>query len=96
MYEHYGHDHTALVCSFATYHLRSAVRDLGKVLGLPTGAIDKLARLSEGGNAGTVRMELERLPEFQGQADGPLGPASSSFRSSWLDSRAMSASTSAV
>jgi error-prone DNA polymerase len=72
MYEHFGHDHTALVCSFATYHLRSAVRDLGKVLGLPPGAIDKLARLSEGGNAGTVRLELERLPEFQGQAGGPL------------------------
>lgn len=72
MYERYGHDHTALVCSFATYRLRSAVRDLGKVLGLPPGAIDKLARLSEGGSADTVRTELERLPEFQGQAGGPL------------------------
>jgi error-prone DNA polymerase len=72
MYEHYGHDHTALVCSFATYRLRSAVRDLGKVLGLPPAAIDKLAKLSEGGNAGTVREELERLPEFAGQAAGPL------------------------
>jgi error-prone DNA polymerase len=72
MYERYGHDHTALVCSFATYRLRSAVRDLGKVLGLPPAAIDKLAKLSEGGNAGTVREELERLPEFEGQASGPL------------------------
>jgi error-prone DNA polymerase len=72
MYERYGHDHVALVCSFATYHLRSAVRDLGKVLGLPAAAIDKLARLSEGGKASTVRMELDRLPEFQGQAEGPL------------------------
>jgi error-prone DNA polymerase len=72
MYERYGHDHTALVCSFATYRLRSAVRDLGKVLGLPPAAIDKLAKLSEGGNAGTVRAELERLPEFEGQAGGPL------------------------
>ncbi|HTE86987.1 MAG TPA: DNA polymerase III subunit alpha, partial [Dehalococcoidia bacterium] len=72
MYERYGHDHTALVCSFATYRLRSAVRDLGKVLGLPPAALDKLAKLSEGGNAGTVRAELERLPEFEGQAGGPL------------------------
>ena len=72
VYERYGHDHVALVCSFATYHLRSAVRDLGKVLDLPPTAIDKLARLSEGGKAGTVREELNRLPEFQGQADGPL------------------------
>ena len=72
VYKRYGHEHAALVCSFATYHLRSAVRDLGKVLGLPAPAIDKLARLSEGGMASSVRHELEMLPEFQGQADGPM------------------------
>jgi error-prone DNA polymerase len=72
MNQRYDHDHTALVCTFATYHLRSAIRDLGKVLGLPVAAIDKLSRLSEGGRASTVRTELERLPEFQGQAEGPL------------------------
>lgn len=70
--ERYGHDYAALVCTYATYHLRSAVRDLGKVLGLPEAAIDKLAKLSEGGGANTVRAELERLPELQGQAGGPL------------------------
>jgi len=48
------------------------VRDLGKVLGLPPAAIDKLAKLSEGGGADTVRAELDRLPEFNGQAEGPL------------------------
>jgi error-prone DNA polymerase len=72
VYRRYGHEHAALVCSFATYHLRSAVRDLGKVLGLPAPAIDKLARLSEGGSASSVRRELATLPEFQGQADGPM------------------------
>ncbi|MDQ6673084.1 MAG: DNA polymerase III subunit alpha, partial [Chloroflexota bacterium] len=72
VYQRYGHEHAALVCSFATYHLRSAVRDLGKVLGLPAPAIDKLARLSEGGSAGSVRRELTTLPEFQGQAEGPM------------------------
>jgi error-prone DNA polymerase len=72
VYERYGHEHAALVCSFATYHLRSAVRDLGKVLGLPGPAIDKLARLSEGGLASSVRRELATLPAFQGQAEGPM------------------------
>jgi error-prone DNA polymerase len=72
VYRRYGHEHAALVCSFATYHLRSAVRDLGKVLGLPAPAIDKLARLSEGGMASSVRHELATLPEFQGQAEGPM------------------------
>jgi error-prone DNA polymerase len=72
VYRRYGLEHAALVCSFATYHLRSAVRDLGKVLGLPAPAIDKLARLSEGGMASSVRRELATLPEFQGQAEGPM------------------------
>ncbi|NJD19170.1 MAG: DNA polymerase III subunit alpha, partial [Gemmatimonadetes bacterium] len=47
VYEKYGHEHTALVCSFPTYHLRSAVREIGKVLDLPTGELEKLARLAE-------------------------------------------------
>ena len=72
VYERYGRDYAALVCSFATYHLRSAVRDLGKVLGLPPAQIDKLAKLSEGGSARTARKELNHLPEFRGRADGPL------------------------
>ena len=72
VYQRYGLEHAALVCSFATYHLKSAVRDLGKVLGLPPSSIDKLARLSEGGMASSVRQELATLPEFQGQAEGPM------------------------
>jgi len=72
VYERYGPEHAALVCNFATYHLRSAVRDIGKVLGLPAAALDKLAKLSEGGGADTVRREIDRLPELAGQAEGPL------------------------
>jgi len=72
VYERYGADHAALVCSFATYHIRSAIRDLGKALGLPLPALDKLAKLSDGGSATTLAAELQRLPEFAGQASGPL------------------------
>ena len=35
VYEKYGHEHTALVCTFPTYRLRSAVREIGKALDLP-------------------------------------------------------------
>src|SRR6185295_7577307 len=59
-------------CSFATYRLRSAVRDLGKVLGLPPATLDKLARLSESHQASNVRQELAHLPELHGQVEGPL------------------------
>ena len=37
VYEVYGEDRAALVCAFSTYQLRSAVRDVGKVLGHPAG-----------------------------------------------------------
>ena len=37
VHERYGHDRSALVAAFATYQVRSAVRDFAKALGLPPG-----------------------------------------------------------
>jgi error-prone DNA polymerase len=44
VHERYGHDRSALVAAFATYRTRSAVRDLGKALGLPPVEVERLAR----------------------------------------------------
>ena len=44
VHERYGHDRSALVASFATYQVKSAVRDFAKTLGLPSGEIERLAR----------------------------------------------------
>src|SRR5207244_6846613 len=57
--ERYGPEHAALVASFATYRSRGAIRDLGKVLGLPFGELERLARLTDGWHAQKVREELE-------------------------------------
>jgi error-prone DNA polymerase len=35
LYRKYGTDHAAMACTFVTYHRRSAIRDVGKALGLP-------------------------------------------------------------
>jgi DNA polymerase III alpha subunit len=35
VHERYGHDRSGLVAAFSTYHARSAIRDFGKVLGIP-------------------------------------------------------------
>jgi error-prone DNA polymerase len=43
VHERYGAEHSALVAAFPTYRPRGAVRDLGKVLGLPQEEIDKVA-----------------------------------------------------
>ena len=44
VHERYGHDRSALVASFPTYQVRSAVRDFAKALGLPPGEVERLAR----------------------------------------------------
>ncbi len=45
VHERYGAEHSALVAAFPTYRPRAAVRDLGKVLGLPPAEIDRVAKL---------------------------------------------------
>ncbi|MHB1194357.1 MAG: DNA polymerase III subunit alpha [Longimicrobiales bacterium] len=72
VYEKYGHEHTALVCTFPTYHLRSTVREIGKVLDLPTGELEKLAKLAEHRSASALADEIAALPEFRERADAPL------------------------
>ncbi|MGD9890332.1 MAG: DNA polymerase III subunit alpha [Dehalococcoidia bacterium] len=62
-----------LVCILPTYRLRSAVRDVGKALGLPLPDLEKLARL--GGHwsgATSLAAEMARIPELTGRVDAPL------------------------
>src|SRR5438128_5783356 len=47
VHERYGHDKSALVAAFATYQVRSAVRDFGKALGLPPGEVERAARSAD-------------------------------------------------
>ena len=72
MYERYGHEHVALVCAFPTYHVRSAIHDIGKALGLPAPDLDRLAKLSERVGADQLEAEMQRLPEFRDRLDAPL------------------------
>jgi error-prone DNA polymerase len=45
VYERYGRSHAAMVANVIRYRPRSAVRDVGKALGLPETALDRLAKL---------------------------------------------------
>ncbi|HEX5164312.1 MAG TPA: PHP domain-containing protein, partial [Thermomicrobiales bacterium] len=72
VYEVYGNDHAALVCAFPTYHIRSAIRDIGKTLGLPAPDLDRLAKLSERTSSDRLAAEMERMPEFRDRLDAPL------------------------
>ncbi|HSR42379.1 MAG TPA: DNA polymerase III subunit alpha, partial [Longimicrobiales bacterium] len=72
VYERYGREHTGLVCTFPTYRLRSAVREVGKALDLPMGELEKLSKLAEHRSATGLREELESLPEFRDRKAAPL------------------------
>ncbi|KAA0270325.1 MAG: DNA polymerase III subunit alpha [Acidobacteria bacterium] len=44
IHDRYGLDRSALVAAFPTYRSKGAIRDFGKVLGLPAGEIERAAR----------------------------------------------------
>src|SRR6266850_1203098 len=71
VYTRYGAEHAGLVCSFPTYRLRSAVREIGKALDLPLGEIELVAKLADRRSGGLAE-ELELLPGFAGRKDAPL------------------------
>ncbi|HEX2679646.1 MAG TPA: error-prone DNA polymerase, partial [Polyangiales bacterium] len=48
VYTRYGRRHAAMVANVIRYRLRSAMRDVGKVLGLPETALDRLSKLMGG------------------------------------------------
>ena len=75
VYRRYGDEHAGLVCTFPTYRMRSAVREIGKALDLPQGDLEKLAKLAERGSASALRDEIRRIPEFRDKADHPLWEA---------------------
>src|SRR4029079_9269389 len=61
--ERSGHEHSALVASFATYRSRGAIRDVGKALGLPQSELERLARITDGWHAERVADEIAALPD---------------------------------
>ena len=73
VYTRYGSEHVGLVCTFPTYRLRSAVREIGKALDLPIGAIEQIAKLASSfSSAADIREEMERLPGLKDKVDTPL------------------------
>ncbi len=59
VHERYGRERSALVAAFPTFRARGAIRELGKVLGLPPGEIERVARGSEGWSGDAVDRDIE-------------------------------------
>ncbi|MFO8010654.1 MAG: error-prone DNA polymerase [Dehalococcoidia bacterium] len=65
VYDKYGKDHTAMVCTYVTFQARNAIREVGKVLGMPEHILDRMARSVSRYSAGEVRQDLEGIDEFK-------------------------------
>jgi error-prone DNA polymerase len=70
VYERYGRAHAGMVCEVITYRAKSALRDVGKALGLSLAQVDRLAKL-----VGTYEDLSSVGPEIVAQAG--LDPAAS-------------------
>ncbi len=72
VHNEFGPDHAPLVGEIISYKMRSAVRDVGKALGIPEAELDKLAKRVEGRHAHHLPEEMASLPEFRHKAGAVL------------------------
>jgi len=61
----YGQDHVAQIITFGTLGARAAIRDVGRALGMPYGAVDRVARLVPGMPGMTLGRALDENQELR-------------------------------
>jgi DNA polymerase-3 subunit alpha len=64
----YGEDHVARICTFGTMGARAAIRDVGRVLGMPYGDVDRICKLIPPDKPTvptTIQMALDQVAELQ-------------------------------
>ena len=59
MYEKYGRSHAAMVANIIRYRRKSAIREVGKVLGFPETTLDRCARLTARNGSSTAEIVAE-------------------------------------
>jgi error-prone DNA polymerase len=72
VFETYTTDRAAMVCTFIEYRYPSAVRDVGKALGLAQSDIDLIAKRMRSRFAGNLESELATMPEFATRLSFPI------------------------
>ena len=93
--ERYGHEHSALVASFATYRSRGAIRDVGKALGLPQSSSSGSRASPKGARVGSPR-RWRSCPAPRASSPRRAGARSGSSARRSAGSRATSPSTRAA
>jgi len=72
IHERYGRERSALVAAFPTFRSRGAIRELGKVLGLPPGELERVARGAEPWAVRGVTADVESALGLE--SGGPPAP----------------------
>src|SRR6185503_8641454 len=72
VHDRYGREHSALVAAFPTFRSRGAIRELGKVLGLPPGELERVARGAEPWAVRGVTADVETALGLE--SGGPPAP----------------------
>ncbi len=72
VFETYTTEHAAMVCNFIEYRYASAIRDVGKALGLPEGEIDSIAKRMHSRFAGGLYDEMQAMPDFAHRLQFPI------------------------
>ena len=72
IHDRYGRERSALVAAFPTFRSRGAIRELGKVLGLPPGELERVARGAEPWAVRGVTADVEQALGME--PGGPPAP----------------------
>jgi DNA polymerase-3 subunit alpha len=69
--DRYGHDRVAQIITFGTLKARAVVKDVGRVLQMPYGQVDRLAKLipNHPSDPWTLKRALEGVPELRSERD---------------------------
>ena len=65
VYQKYGEEHSAMVCTFVTFQARNAIREVGKALGLPATLLDQMAKAVGSYSAKDIDNDLGGLEQFR-------------------------------
>jgi error-prone DNA polymerase len=64
--DRYGAEHTGMVATINTYNARSAIREVGKAIGMSEPLIDRISKSMPHIAASRIRDAIARLPELRG------------------------------
>ncbi len=65
VYERYGNEYVAMVCTFVTFRMRNAIREVGKVFKIPDNILDRLSKTLKSSRDNDAFNDLEIMADFK-------------------------------